>query len=155
MTVTKARHARPVHLTLAFLTVLYMVLIFYLSSQPDLDQPGPLGKVPNIDKVEHFLEFLLLALLMYLTFHTAGNGTVSRNGWHLALLGTVLYAIIDEVHQLFVPGRSPDSLDLLADSAGAALACLVGAVVSVRSARTVEGGRVMVPLDGSLGDGEE
>ncbi|MEZ4273606.1 MAG: VanZ family protein [Myxococcota bacterium] len=32
---------------------------------------------------------------------------------------TILYGLVDEFHQSFVPGRSPDLLDALADAAGA------------------------------------
>ena len=37
----------------------------------------------------------------------------------LSLLVCVLYAISDEVHQLFVPGRGAQVKDVLIDSAGA------------------------------------
>ena len=37
----------------------------------------------------------------------------------LALIVCVLYAISDEVHQMFVPGRGPGIKDVLIDSAGA------------------------------------
>jgi VanZ family protein len=34
---------------------------------------------------------------------------------------TVLYGVTDEIHQLWVPGRSSDLLDALADATGALL----------------------------------
>ncbi|MBD2847550.1 VanZ family protein [Paenibacillus sp. IB182496] len=39
----------------------------------------------------------------------------------LALLLCVLYAVADEVHQMFVPGRGAQVRDVLIDSAGASL----------------------------------
>lgn len=42
----------------------------------------------------------------------------------IAVAGTVLYAVADEIHQLFVPGRAFQFSDILVDSTGA----LIGAV---------------------------
>lgn len=39
----------------------------------------------------------------------------------LSLLFSILYAISDEIHQIFVPMRTPDMMDILADSTGAGL----------------------------------
>ena len=45
-----------------------------------------------------------------------------RRGW-LALLFAVLYAVSDEFHQSFVPGRHPSWVDaLVIDGSGAAIA---------------------------------
>jgi VanZ family protein len=38
---------------------------------------------------------------------------------------TILYGAFDEIHQAFVPGRTPDKYDLLADSVGAVVAIVV------------------------------
>jgi VanZ family protein len=43
-----------------------------------------------------------------------------------ALALSSLYAISDELHQVFVAGRSPDVLDWVADSAGALAAVATG-----------------------------
>ena len=39
-----------------------------------------------------------------------------------AFVIAVLYGVSDEFHQSFVPGRTPDAADVLADAVGAALA---------------------------------
>jgi VanZ family protein len=38
-----------------------------------------------------------------------------------AFLFTIVYGILDEVHQMYVPGRSPDVYDAMADAFGALL----------------------------------
>jgi hypothetical protein len=38
---------------------------------------------------------------------------------------TVLYAILDEIHQAFTPGRSPSVADVMTDAFGAALALVI------------------------------
>lgn len=50
--------------------------------------------------------------------------------WLWAWLTAVLYAISDEVHQFFVPGRSMELRDVLIDSSGALLGILI--VVLIR-----------------------
>jgi VanZ family protein len=42
--------------------------------------------------------------------------------WLIALALTAVYALSDELHQSFVPGRVADPLDLLCDGFGALLA---------------------------------
>jgi VanZ family protein len=39
----------------------------------------------------------------------------------LAILFGVMYAVTDEIHQMFVPGRTADAADLVADTIGVAL----------------------------------
>jgi VanZ family protein len=46
----------------------------------------------------------------------------------LVILICTLYGVSDEFHQSFVPNRSPDLFDVMADSTGAALVCIIFAV---------------------------
>ena len=117
---------RAIAMALYVITAFYMVLIFYLSSLTTIEQPGPLGGLPQVDKLEHSGEFFLLGLLLSLAFQYTPSLTVRRTSWALAILVAVLYAVSDEMHQLLIPGRSTDALDLLADTAGIALASLLG-----------------------------
>lgn len=70
----------------------------------------------------HFVEFGILALLLvnWLKRLDKLKGTY----WHIAgiaFLISAIYAVTDEVHQLFVPGRVFSVWDILIDSAGALL----------------------------------
>lgn len=69
------------------------------------------------DKLVHFIEYGVLGLLLV---RAAYQSTVRRrrNYW-LCLLVAVLYGLSDEFHQMFVPHRTADIWDLMADSAGA------------------------------------
>ncbi len=67
------------------------------------------------DKVVHFAVYGLLATLVCRT----GAGV---RGALLGLLAASAFGATDEWHQSFVPGRSCDVLDWLADTVGAALA---------------------------------
>ena len=79
-----------------------------------------------IRKTAHFVEFGILGML-----YTAGLGVFQKiKGYHLkrffiALGLSVVYAITDEVHQLFVYGRVGSAVDVLIDSFGAGLFSLI------------------------------
>lgn len=97
-------------------SVCWMALLFWLSSSPDAQGGGwLLGLFPYADKVIHAVAYGILALLLY---------GATRRTW-LAVLLTSLYGITDEIHQHFVPGRSADGFDWLADTVGATLAVLL------------------------------
>jgi VanZ family protein len=104
---------------LGWLPVLaWMALIFVLSSQPTPPRaPDELLDV-LLKKAAHFVEYVVLALLLV----RALVGTHEPIGWRtktLALVVAVAYAVSDEVHQRFVPGRGPSAWDVGIDSLGA------------------------------------
>jgi len=71
--------------------------------------------ITNFDKVAHFAVFGFLGTLVYRA------GGPKWPAW-LAVLLVSAFGVTDEWHQSFVPGRSCDVFDWLADTAGAALA---------------------------------
>lgn len=134
--------------------LLWMALIFHLSHQPATESNAlstgitevlvkTVEKVApnaNIDiqslnnivrKNAHFLAYLVLGVLVINALRR--SGVVGSRIVVLALGFCVLFAISDEVHQLFVPGRGGQVSDVLIDSAGASvgigLYMLIGRVV--------------------------
>ena len=108
--------------------VLLMAVIFAASSIPNLRHlPGGLS-----DKSGHSIGYAMLAgsLLRALAGGRLRDVTWTRGVLAIAL--ATLYGVTDEFHQLFVPGRSADRYDVLADCLGAsfgvALGWLAGAV---------------------------
>jgi VanZ family protein len=97
-----------------------MGLIFALSAQPQL--PEPLGP-DRTDVAGHFLVYAGLAVLLWWGL-AQWDPTA---GWPLigALVGAMAYALSDEWHQTFVPGRSPSLSDLGVDVLGAFCALVV------------------------------
>ncbi len=69
-----------------------------------------------VRKAAHLCEYALLAGLIWLLMRAYGR----ERRW-LAVLLAVLYAVTDEVHQAFVPGRTGLARDVLIDAVGAAL----------------------------------
>ena len=98
----------PVRLWLP--VVAWAALIFALSSIPDLGT-GLGGWDVVLRKLAHAGEYAVLGALVL--------RALGRPGPAFAL--GVLYAVSDELHQSFVPGREGSPLDVALDSAGVAI----------------------------------
>jgi len=69
-----------------------------------------------IRKSAHFIAYLILGIL---SLHAIDEEKNQAMTWMIkALLICVLYAMSDEFHQLYVPGRSGEMKDVLLDSTG-------------------------------------
>ncbi|HTP26132.1 MAG TPA: VanZ family protein [Anaeromyxobacteraceae bacterium] len=124
------------------LVAIYLALIFFLSAQSN---PLPMLTRNFWDKSLHFIEYGGLGAL--LLFALRGSGVRPSRALLAAVALASLYGASDEVHQLFVPERSCDVRDWLADTVGAAAgACLcAGALLLHRlraSIRPIEGADV-------------
>lgn len=95
--------------------VLYWVVLIILTSLPTTSLP----KVGISDKLQHFFAYFVLALLLNSSFLVQRKYQFSFNVKSLlSLLIVVLYAIFDEVHQYFIPGRFCEFSDFIADVIG-------------------------------------
>lgn len=92
--------------------VLVAGVIFAASSRGRIAAPD----VANVDKYGHFLVYGLLGTLICRALGDRRWAAV----WALAMASA--YGVTDEFHQSFVPGRSSEAADWLADTSGAALA---------------------------------
>ena len=97
-----------------------MAVIFMLSSQPDSD---PAGRRLNfgVYKLAHLVVFTILGVLVA---GAVRHLKTPRSSWWAWVL-VVLYAIGDEIHQSFVPGRSPLVTDVAIDSIGGVLGLFI------------------------------
>ena len=100
------------------------MLIFLLSSQSGSqfdDAESFLDFIPALDFFIHFVLYFVLAALV----HASLRIYLPKRKDLLAVdtvIFSLLYGVSDEFHQSFVPGRSADAADLLADVLGAAVA---------------------------------
>jgi VanZ family protein len=128
-------------LAVSWLSVLiWMGIIFSLSSQPgDESSKFSLGVTEyvikvvntiaptlNIDKNDfhifirkngHFFVYLLLGMLVINAMYR--SGLVGNKLIVSSVLFCLLFALSDEIHQLYVPGRGSSLYDVLIDSIGA------------------------------------
>ncbi len=94
---------------------------------PDISDEAVQSTVFAIRKAAHVTEYAVLALLLWLGLR--GPKLTRAPGWpeKIALWawgGAVLFAISDEIHQRYVPGRQGTVLDVIIDSIGAAVGLL-------------------------------
>jgi len=73
--------------------------------------------MPIFDKCIHFFEFAILGILLSLGFFKVVKSTIKVKTVATFITGAI-FAISDEMHQYFVPGRQSDILDTAADIGG-------------------------------------
>jgi VanZ family protein len=114
--------------------LVYVALIFFVSSRPYLRSPGP--EFDMKDKLAHALEYGILTALLWRALAPVLGGDRLTAALALVAVAATL-AAADEVFQGTVPGRLTDLHDWLADVSGAAVAATVSVL---RAARAGGGG---------------
>ena len=100
-----------------------------LSTVPEFEKQPEEVKVNIIEELQfivrksaHFIGYMILGILasgLILQYENINKK------YPLAFLICVIYAISDEIHQLFVPGRAGQIRDVLIDSAGSLLGIIL------------------------------
>lgn len=122
---------------LSLLSVLiWMIFIFIMSSFDASESSAQsniivnfISNIFNINNIEflsliirklaHFTEYFVLGIL---TYNLIKN---YRKKYYIAIIICIIYAISDEIHQIFIPGRSCQITDILIDSIGAITAIYI------------------------------
>lgn len=117
------------HTTRAWLrwlpVVMWAAVIFAGSSVPGNHIPG------RYSVLGHISEYAVLGILVAFAERRRGL----RAAAVIALAAVALYGASDELHQAFVPLRTPDVVDWMTDIAGAAIGVTVWALVTRMRAR--------------------
>jgi len=71
-----------------------------------------------VRKTAHFTEYAILGSLFFLNLRNTPLGLI-KHPLATSILFSFLYACTDEIHQIFVPGRSAQFRDILIDTLGA------------------------------------
>lgn len=117
----------------------YLACITWMSHQPG--RPGSLP-FPHLDKLIHVVEFSLVGVLLFrwIVHHPRVAPRTVRGAIGAAVALGVGFALLDEFHQSFVPGRSTELLDLVADTVGVTLGAWLWAGAQARfRARAIRG----------------
>lgn len=102
-----------------------------LISPGDIDPDLYSGIHGIIRMLAHFVEYYILGVLSYL-FFLQFRGKKIKNVIAVSLIFCVLFAISDEIHQYFVPGRASQITDVIIDTAGS-----ISGIISVRFLRKI------------------
>ncbi len=109
-------------------TFLIAVEIFFFSSKSSIPGAGGISFLPV---VYHFVVFFLFSFFLLATIK--GNKKLKISYVITALILSVIYAISDEFHQSFVPGRDASVRDVLTDSAGIILSLLISIYIDKKN----------------------
>ena len=111
------------------ITVAYAAGIFYISMIP----VGSEVLFPYSDKIFHFVIYAGFAILVVWSLRVT-----SLRPWpHVPMLAAavaIAYGAVNELHQLYIPQRSAELLDLVANALGAT----AGVIVAMAAARALE-----------------
>lgn len=96
----------------SIITFLIATEIFYFSTLPGGIGAGSVW----ISRTYHFVVFFLFSFFLFLTIK--GNKKIKTKHILIVLIISTSYAILDEIHQLFVPLRASSIKDVLTDTLG-------------------------------------
>lgn len=118
-------------------SVIWMGIIFYLSHQPGNESANTSSRVLEfvfdylpmsteyevilhtiIRKLAHFSAYAVLGMLIYFAYR-------GRRAALFTFFICLIFAITDEVHQLFIPGRSGEVRDVLIDLSGVVFSLII------------------------------
>jgi VanZ family protein len=101
-----------------------MAIIFIQSSFPSVELPKV--ELIGFDKILHFGVYGLLVILCYISLtHQSKLALFSKSPYLWAVIITSIYGLTDEIHQYFVPNRSCEFQDWIADFIGALIGILL------------------------------
>jgi len=126
-------------ITYWLLVIIWMYVIFHFSSEPAKQSDTQslfviqvINKASNsfgftgelldnnwnnfIRKTAHASEYAMLCILLYLA--VSALGVKDKKLFLSALLICLIYAVTDEIHQAFVPGRAARVTDVMIDTSG-------------------------------------
>lgn len=86
-------------------------------------------------KCAHVTEYAVFALLLWRAFHKPTKNDARPWNWReagLVLLTLFFYATSDEIHQIFVPTRTPRVHDVVIDTLGGSMALFLVWLVKFR-----------------------
>ncbi|MEK6819821.1 MAG: VanZ family protein [Nanoarchaeota archaeon] len=112
------------------LFLLVAVEIFFISSIPG-SRTG--SGIPLTAIVYHFCVFFLFSFFLFFTI--IGNKKPDKYLIFVVFLSSLAYAVIDEIHQSFVPLRSSSVEDVLVDFIGITLSLVIAVFISKKSSQ--------------------
>lgn len=100
----------------------YWFVLFLATTIPSKSLPGTMTS----DKTNHYAAYFILTILSYNFFIVQNKIKIAKKFplLNAAIFG-LIYGILDELHQIPIPGRFYEPLDILANSLGVTTAILI------------------------------
>ena len=102
------------------LTILAAIEIFFFSTI--ISAPGKKGFIP-FSVIYHFVIFFLFSFFLFITIK--GNEKIKIRHILIVFIISLIYAISDEIHQSFIPGRDTNIRDILTDLSGSITSMII------------------------------
>jgi VanZ family protein len=116
------------------LAVAWGLFLLALTSWPSPPEVPVVSQIPNFDKLVHAVLYGVEGFLLYHAIRWRGDVGFS---WRRALIVGVVMAVwgaLDEIHQLWIPGRSCELADAVTDAVAGFLGGAAASRVSARRA---------------------
>jgi VanZ family protein len=120
--------------------LLWGLFLLALTSWPSPPEVPIVSLIPNFDKLVHAVLYGVEGFLLY--FAVAWPGPRRFSWLRVLVIGGALavWGTLDEVHQVWIPGRSMEAADALTDAVAGLGGAVVASGVSVRRSREESGG---------------
>jgi VanZ family protein len=105
--------------------ILWGVFLLALTSWPSPPEVPGISSLPHFDKAIHTFLYGVEGFLLY---YSVAWPPESRSAWlrALAIAGVLaIWGTVDEIHQHWIPGRSMEASDALADTVGGSLGAVI------------------------------
>jgi len=119
-------------------TILWATLIFFLSSIPSLKASDNPFIQNLINTLGHLTEYLVLYLLINRSLR---KDNYTGNICKASAFASFWYAVLDELHQSFIPGRQMDAKDVLFDTLGIVVAICIQVIIKKNKANANKKGK--------------
>lgn len=141
---------RKIYVTVSWILVfLCMVFIFSMSAANGEESSGisdlilkQINELTGLEITSHFIRkaahFCEFALLSFLISNAVFATWKSKKSSIFAFPAACIYAVTDELHQLFSDGRACSVKDMLIDSSGAFLGALIFSVITLIYIKHIE-----------------
>ena len=111
-----------------FLTAIIAIIVYIQSNAPSIISNEEFYDL-QFDKIVHMSVWITLSFSLRLGINRRFNHFQNEHTHYFLAILIILstfYGITDEIHQLFVPSRSSDIFDVLADFLGSIIGVLIG-----------------------------
>ena len=113
-----------------YILIAWVITIIALSSVPNI----PTLKVhiaKTVFRVDHLVHFIQYGILSFVTFLTFAGREFKMPWWKFVMLtaGLILFAVADEYHQKYIPGRSSNLKDMASNISGILVTLIFSIVV--------------------------